>query len=609
MLSTAIKLLGLPSETTTTTTQYDPPTHGDAHNPTATNDQKINFQENSTNNTTIDIDNETNDKNNEPATNTAMDNSTDNVSAASSNTSTKKTPNSIITKTKTSFRILYDTCDADFNIIKTHYELIAHIKQMDDNLVIYPNNPTSQPYKDLKFLPTNEKEFKDQFTVHDSNINRATVCINISTTKPLNELKYILNANARDDSPLLQFMKSNNIIARQDKFHHQSTASTGFFIFINPDIVFRDEFRDKVNSALKQLDIMNTNFDKIFNSSMVRNIPTFEVSFGSVSYRHTNGRLITSKVLDLQCAEPELAFLKELLCSIDFSKTFKRAVFIPRGLNQLNSDPYAYKKYVDHQIAYLKQTTHFAITGLHKHAINYQIDSDFGVFTPYSVLLESDNIEAIHPTPNTNTKGTWLIVSTNLQVRDAANFFDTEIEQLYKHIPDDPALIYEDTPIPTRIQRQRFANANMMMQRSLIIDRLVPDIINIPKKNPSATKTSSTSKGRRSLFTTESNQYKPNRPAWRDQSTGVNDTTASTNTLCFTTMEQKMENATEKMSMVETNIKSIESKMTTIDTKMENLDNKMVNVDTQITEQIKSTVESTIQSTLQAVISNNINKC
>jgi hypothetical protein len=114
--------------------------------------------------------------------------------------------------------------------------------------------------------------------------------------------------------------------------------------------------------------------------------------------------------LDLQCAIDENFTLKELLCMVDFSTEFKRAMFIPRGLTQLHSDPFAYKKYVDNQTAYIKNTAQFVVTGMHKNAINYKIDSEFGVFTPYSVLMDSESIEAIHPTPNITRKGTWLIV-------------------------------------------------------------------------------------------------------------------------------------------------------------------------------------------------------
>jgi hypothetical protein len=202
--------------------------------------------------------------------------------------------------TKVTLRIIYDASDDEFNIIQNHHQLLAQIKKMDKTLTIYPNHLNSKPYTDIKFIPTTENEFNDHFTVHEQNSNRVTVCINIGITKEFSALKYITINNKRHESEFLKFMKENSIIARIDKFDQKPIARVRFFIYINPDIVFRDAFHDSVDSTLQNLDINSTTFDDISNSSMNRRIPTFEVGFGTVSYRNKARRYIFTRVLDLQ---------------------------------------------------------------------------------------------------------------------------------------------------------------------------------------------------------------------------------------------------------------------------------------------------------------------
>jgi hypothetical protein len=86
----------------------------------------------------------------------------------------------------------------------------------------------------------------------------------------------------------------------------------------------------------------------------------------------------------------------------------------------------------------MQNTTQFIITGLMKDSIQFKIDSDYGEHTPYSVLLQSETIEAVHPTTNTDKTGNWVIVTTRTQIRQATIFFDNEIEELFKHIPMEP---------------------------------------------------------------------------------------------------------------------------------------------------------------------------
>jgi hypothetical protein len=296
MLSTAIKMLGLPTELENRNTQSDiPPTDNDQNSEVtilATPDDTILVDE-----PTAPINNETNHK--------------------------------------TPLRITYNTEDETFSLIMLHNQLLGQIKNMDDKLIIYPNNKTIAPYADLNSLPTNDKDFQDQFTIHDTNPNRIIICVTIGLSQPFSSLKYSMMNNTRQDSTLLQFMKNNNIIARHDKFEQKLTTSIGFLLFINPDIVYRDAIHQITEKALNALDIHSNTFDELYNGAMQRGVPPFEINFGTVSYRSIENKTVTTKVLDINGAHQESQLLKELLCTIDFTTLFKKAIFVPRGLNQL----------------------------------------------------------------------------------------------------------------------------------------------------------------------------------------------------------------------------------------------------------------------------------
>jgi hypothetical protein len=169
MLSTAIKLLRLPSESPGTTTLSVNPTPDDAQNSDTTigGEKFVGNIDDTTSTTNNNVnDHDTSNVNNHDVPNDIVMNDT---STENSNTATpdneKNIPKNDEKTTKTALRIIYDTRDDDFDIIHTHYQLLSHIQQMDANMVIYPKNPNIQSYKDLKQIPTNENDFKDHFTV------------------------------------------------------------------------------------------------------------------------------------------------------------------------------------------------------------------------------------------------------------------------------------------------------------------------------------------------------------------------------------------------------------------------------------------------------------
>jgi hypothetical protein len=412
--------------------------------------------------------------------------------------------------------------------------------------------------------------FKDQFPVHDGFATKIVVCIDIGLQQPFADLKYDIKEEERHDSALLQYMKTNDIVVITDKFNKQNIISVGFFLFVNPDIIFRDAFRDTITEALNNIDMTNNDIMNLINNSPNKSIPTFEVSYGSASYKPDKRKSVSTKVLDIQCAENEAEVLKELLCYIDFSIYFKKIIFIPRGLIQLQSDPMAYKKYIDCHRDYINHTTQFAITGLHPNAMFYDIETEDGsTYTPYSILLQNEAIDAIIPTATTNSKGTWLIVSEKKKLREATIFFDQEIDIIYQHIPDDPHLQFEDV-IPVRIQKQRFATSMFMVSHSEFLDKLIPNTIEIPLQNAKNTGNSTINHPtiKRKATPTHGNTIQKQKVShW--QSIGQSSQGNSNATLITTTtraedieekmlqhvntLEAKLQNVTNQMDLIQAN--------------------------------------------------------
>jgi hypothetical protein len=191
----------------------------------------------------------------QPKNDTKMVPTTNETSAPNTSPPSQDPPTNII---KTQLRIIYNNIDDNFNIIDTHCKLLKLIKDMDNDLIVYPNDSNSKEYSDLTKVPTTEDAFRHQFTVLDSNRNRVIVCITIGITSPFASLKYTINNMGKQESALFTFMKTDNIIIRQDKFDKQATNSAGFFIKINPDVVHRNAFHSTIEDSLNCLDINST---------------------------------------------------------------------------------------------------------------------------------------------------------------------------------------------------------------------------------------------------------------------------------------------------------------------------------------------------------------
>jgi hypothetical protein len=124
-------------------------------------------------------------------------------------------------------------------------------------------------------------------------------------------------------------MKTNHIVAINDKFDKHNTTSIGFFLFINPDIVFRDAFHNTIVEILQKIDPSNYKTAHLVAACPHGIIPVFDITYGSVSSSKYKKKYVNIKVLDFQCPEDSSEILKELMRSIDFSVYFKKMIVIP----------------------------------------------------------------------------------------------------------------------------------------------------------------------------------------------------------------------------------------------------------------------------------------
>jgi hypothetical protein len=396
----------------------------------------------------------------------------------------------------TSLRIIYSLKETNtkFNIGTNHKKLLEEMMKMDSTIHIIPNDEETPPYNNLTEFPHTELSFKRQFKVIEAN-NRITVCHDIQSTKTFAEMKsYVDERDQKIDTELLLYMKQHNIVGKTDLFYRKRMASVGIMICINPDIIHRDTLRKELSEALDDIDLYEADYNHFYydmsdplkepprqeiEEETLRLAPEFEVGYGTLSYKDETAGNISIKVLDIQCATRDAQLLKEMFSEIDFKEYFKEALFIPRGLVKLNKDPLAYKQYVDCHINYMVNTTQFAIIGLKTKTLDFEIETEFGNYSPKQILFESQFIEAIHTTPNTNKKGIWMIVTTKTNLEAATQFFDSEIEKIFEFIPNNPEYIDERNIIPTRLAKQRRLQSMKTITRSTILSEQIPQTITV----------------------------------------------------------------------------------------------------------------------------------
>jgi hypothetical protein len=402
---------------------------------------------------------------------------------------------------QTSIRTIYSVKnnEAKVNIGTSHKKLLQEIAKMNEVIHIIPNDEEINPYTNLDAFPANEFDFKKHFKVIEEN-NRITVCHDIITNKPFQDLKYTKLNNQKTETALLTYMKQNNIIIKTDKFHRKRTTSIGLLICINPDIVHRDTIHNDLMEALEDIDLHESEYNQFFQDMQAplteppreemedethRFAPEFEVGYGSLSYKDATEGTISIKTLDILCSTTDAQLLKEMFSSLDFTEYYKTMLFIPRGLNKLSNDLLAYKKYVDLHHQYMQNTTQFAIIGMTQKAFNYEIETESGTYTPKQILFGSQYIESIHTTPNTSTKGIWVIVTTKNDLIAATTFFDHEINKIYEYIPNEPGYFDTRNIVPTRLAKQRRLQSTKTIERATILDKLVPQTIMVPGSSQS----------------------------------------------------------------------------------------------------------------------------
>jgi hypothetical protein len=274
-----------------------------------------------------------------------------------------------------SLRFIYSIKDNNnkFDIGTNHKNLLQEMMKMDTTVHIIPNDDSIPAYTDLAQFPNNETDFKRHFKVIEAK-NHITVCHDITSNQPFNDMKFHKQNDQKSDTPLLQYMKKNNIVAKSDNFHRNRITSIGILICINPDIIHRDTLHKDLTEAVEDIDLLETDYNHFFcdmsaplkdppreemEEDTLRFAPEFEVGYGTLSYKdETNGN-ISIKALDILCATTDAQLLKEIFSEIEFKEYYKTMLFIPRGLNKLNNDPLAYKKYVDCHINYMQNTTQF----------------------------------------------------------------------------------------------------------------------------------------------------------------------------------------------------------------------------------------------------------
>lgn len=350
------------------------------------------------------------------------------------------------TEYKTNVRIEFPLPDnSTFNVIGNLKALFHTLKLYDKELIVVPNQSDGQPFADEASFPKNETEIKRYFPVIDEKTNTANKSIVYSATLRTKETI----GNIKFSNPtLLSWLKNNSVYIKADRFNKRPTASTGHILQLHPDATNRDNLKEMIDSAIRDVAMtlnekqqLNPDIQITENNMEDDYYPEFDILPGNVGYGFGQER-ITTRALEITTTKADGLLLKELISRSNLKEYIPDAIFLPRGFLQMAS-PEAYKKLLSDHNAKLQQIEIIPIFGLLPNAVelSYNIKEPDGTINECNIEQEiesSDYITSLEPTVRSGDLGKYLLVTTKKDAAAARAFIDDMLPKIFdEHIPDN----------------------------------------------------------------------------------------------------------------------------------------------------------------------------
>ena len=228
----------------------------------------------------------------------------------------------------------------NLNILKEHKNIFSAMKLVDPtvNIITFKNETidTSDPF------PFSVAEYNSKFKelLKCSKSSRVYISQKIESAIPLGDIKY---GNRQQLSIFFDILVTNNAYLNLNKFNTHKEHSVEFFTHINPKVIIRDNFRNKIQDEL-----MWTYLDDEESAPMIHQIkdsagkptgkqritiPAFDLYSKEVGDVNGNER-VTIFVYKIRTSPDNPNILKNLLCKIS-NESSSKLRFTPYDIQPL----------------------------------------------------------------------------------------------------------------------------------------------------------------------------------------------------------------------------------------------------------------------------------
>ena len=318
-----------------------------------------------------------------------------------------------------------------FNARTALGKLLEQIKQVDRHAIIQSTKDDTQ-WNTAEDLPVGDV-LSDHIVIRHENVptqgNIVSVYTKIRSSKTIGEIKF--------NQEMYHYLSINKIYIRPDRYKTERTRSPGFFIKLHPRLIYKDNFKNKLDKALATLELDKDNevIAKYLrgsgNSNEVPTLPAYHL--------HSTKRKfgpVTAEVLTVTCPEHAATYLKTLLCKLSEKRGLPLGIFIPTGTQQILGPATMVTLLRQHNL-FISTTTMIALEGIDEEVMwESSLDITQSTKGTLEKKIRHDNpgIISIEKTNSTEVTGKWFVVISKKDESGFQRYIDDKLPGIFQQI-------------------------------------------------------------------------------------------------------------------------------------------------------------------------------
>ena len=338
-----------------------------------------------------------------------------------------------------------------FNPIASMRAFLVELLKHEPSITIVNTNTKEQLVLATDSLPSNEKEFKNYFSISTdtraaTNQQRIVIGCAMMSERTIQEIKY--------DGKTPQFMpwlKQTKTFLESDSLGVQKTAAVGYLTKIHPQYTNRVTLKTLLQNALEDIMIdpklaleLDPTLQEQQNAAtnngdmFITAIPPFEVYKTHISHGIKQDKVET-ELIGIKCAAPQARLLKEFFSQLASPVGYEKQIgmFIPTGAVHLLGR----EKYINllkENNAFIDTVTTIPVGDFQHETLDIPFSLDNNTDIDQTTLQEviEDQTWCIN-VERTKINNKVMITTTKNQLENARKWLDETLPDLYEtHIAD-----------------------------------------------------------------------------------------------------------------------------------------------------------------------------